>query len=183
MIGKEKAGSLPVDVGRLTNGLRTMFFGMSEIFGSIGAAEAAGVIADGRALETHETPAALPASDTPAASDVPIAPAVEKADALKKEHQKQAEPENETPAKSETPEQGSAASEQKESKNTEAPASAAEKGGLTLVDLQKIAGTKILSNRANQTKIQKIITSFGVSKLSDLKESQYEAFMTELAAL
>lgn len=180
MTGKEKAGNLPVDVGRLTNGMKTMFFGMSEIFGSIGAAEAADVIADGRASEAHETPATPPASAVPVES---VAPDTGKADALEKEHRKQEEPQNEAPAELDVSKQETAAPEKEKQKVTEAPAPAAEKGSLTLVDLQKIAGTKILANRANQAKIQKIITSFGVSKLSDLKETQYEAFMTQLAAL
>lgn len=143
-------GIVPVDVGRLSGGLQTMFNGMSEVFGSIGAGEEA------VSMIRNATDAGTKTSHS--------APERKKAvfeETATSENQKV----------SEKPQ--AAESSKKASGNS----------NLTLADLQKAAGTKIMADRKNQEKIQKIITSFGVTCLSDLPENKYEAFMTQLATL
>lgn len=145
MTEKDRTANVPVDVGRLRNGIRTMFLGMSEIFDSIGAEEAAGIVTTGKAAAGDALPADGKAEEVSA-------------------------------TQTEKP-------EQKEDQKPAADGEETTKSTLTLADLQKVAGSKIIADRSNQVKIQQIIKSFGVDNLSALKKGQYEAFMTQLGAL
>lgn len=146
----KNTGIVPVDVGRLSGGLQTMFNGMSEVFGSIGAGEeAVSMIRNAKNAGTESRYSVPKRNET--SVDKPA----------NSENQKAAEKPR------------AAESSKKESGNS----------NLTLADLQKAAGTKIMADRKNQEKIQKIITSFDVTCLSDLPESKYEAFMTQLTTL
>ena len=63
----------------------------------------------------------------------------------------------------------------------EQPASAA--STLTPDDITKVLVQKIKQNRDNSAKIGSILKTYGVAKVSELKPTQYEAFMTDIAAL
>lgn len=143
----KNTGIVPVDVGRLSGGLQTMFNGMSEVFGSIGAdEEAVNMIRNAKKVEIE---ASSPVTEKKGASEEPASSVDQK------------------------PEQPQTAESSKKASSSK----------LTLADLQKAAGTKIMADRKNQEKIQKIISSFNVTCLSDLPENRYEAFMTQLTTL
>lgn len=62
------------------------------------------------------------------------------------------------------------------------PSSAApEKPKLTIVELRAFVAER--STPENRTKIKAILTKYGVKKLTELKETQYEAVKNEVAAL
>ena len=59
--------------------------------------------------------------------------------------------------------------------------SAPEKPKLTIVELRAFVAER--STPENRTKIKAILTKYGVKKLTELKETQYEAVKNEVAAL
>ena len=58
---------------------------------------------------------------------------------------------------------------------------APEKPKLTIVELRAFVAER--STPENRTKIKAILTKYGVKKLTELKETQYEAVKNEVAAL
>ena len=64
-------------------------------------------------------------------------------------------------------------------KSLSAP-SAPEKPKLTIVELRAFVAER--STPENRTKIKAILTKYGVKKLTELKETQYEAVKNEVAA-
>lgn len=63
----------------------------------------------------------------------------------------------------------------------EKPPAATEKPKLTIVELRAFVAER--STPENRTKIKAILTKYGVKKLTELKETQYEAVKNEVAAL
>ena len=63
-------------------------------------------------------------------------------------------------------------------KNTEAPVSGPK---LTIVELRAFVAAR--STPENRPKIKELLTKYGVKKLTELQESQYEAVKNEVAAL
>ena len=58
-----------------------------------------------------------------------------------------------------------------------------EKTAITQDDITKIIVRKLKQNRANNTKIGAILKAHGVARVSDLPESKYEAFLTDLSQI
>lgn len=58
-----------------------------------------------------------------------------------------------------------------------------EAASITSDDIIKIASAKITADRKNSQKIQKLIETYGVKKISEIPAEKYEAFLTELSAL
>ena len=54
---------------------------------------------------------------------------------------------------------------------------------ITTDDLTKIIVRKIKQSKANNERIGLVLKTYGVERVSDLKPEQYEAFITDLAAL
>ena len=54
---------------------------------------------------------------------------------------------------------------------------------VTTDDITKIIVRKIKQNKANNERIGLVLKTYGVERVSDLKPEQYEAFITDLAAL
>lgn len=54
---------------------------------------------------------------------------------------------------------------------------------ITQDELVKVIVKKIKENPANNVKIKQLLSSYSVSKLSELPEANYDAFMTGLEAL
>ena len=54
---------------------------------------------------------------------------------------------------------------------------------LTADDITKIIVQKLKKDRSNNEKIGAILKTYGVAKVSELAEAQYEAFLTDLSAL
>ena len=55
--------------------------------------------------------------------------------------------------------------------------------GISLDDLTKIIVRKLKQDRANNGKIEAILKSYGVEKVCELPQEQYESFITEVATL
>lgn len=66
-------------------------------------------------------------------------------------------------------------------KPAETPSSALEKPKMTIVELRAFVAER--STPENRPKIKAILTKYGVRKLTELKETQYEAVRNEVAAL
>lgn len=175
----------PVDITRLTEGLQTMFFGMSEIFGSIGAAEAGNLIASGVSPEAASAKKSNSSSVVKTAQNAPIKtedkPKTAKSAATtepKSAYKPKPEPQEtvETSSKSNEPiePQPNAEPEQKPEDS---------KPGITMKEIIGIVTQKIEADRSNSAKIGDIVKSFGISKLTELPEDKYEAFMTQLTTL
>lgn len=73
------------------------------------------------------------------------------------------------------------AEEVKEAENADKPETAAP--SVTLDDITRIIVRKIKQSKGNNEKIGQILATYGVSKVSNLKPEQYEAFVTDLAAI
>ena len=74
------------------------------------------------------------------------------------------------------PEMEKSAEETAEPKKSETPA-------ITQDDITKIIVRKLKQNRANNTKSGAILKAHGVARVSDLPESKYEAFLTDLSQI
>ena len=68
---------------------------------------------------------------------------------------------------------------------TKEPAKAVESTTTTLTqdDITKVIVQKIKHNRSNNEKIGQLLKTHGVSKVSELPASKYEAFLTDLSAI
>ena len=58
-----------------------------------------------------------------------------------------------------------------------------EEASITADDITKIIVKKIKQNRSNNQRIGQLLKTYGVERVSDLPETKYEAFVTDLAAL
>ena len=67
------------------------------------------------------------------------------------------------------------------SEKADKPAAAA--STVTLNDITRIIVRKIKQSKGNNEKIGQILKTYGVEKVSNLKPEQYEAFVTDLAAI
>ena len=68
----------------------------------------------------------------------------------------------------------------------DAPAEVTEETPVSTIsqdDITKIIVQKIKQNRSNNEKIGAILKTYGVTKVSDLPASKYEAFVTDLSAI
>ena len=79
-----------------------------------------------------------------------------------------------------TPYDGPTPFDEKSPEEPSAPP-APEKPKLTIVELRAFVAER--STPENRTKIKAILTKYGVKKLTELKETQYEAVKNEVAAL
>ena len=194
-----------VEVNAFGCGMQTMFQGIAEIFASMGVAPPQELEEKSRKWnpdekgdsEEHENEAARsePAVPDGAGSDDvssdDCAPTVSEeaeedtpesgADGAEKEPKPQAEsPEPKKPAKK----SGKKAEKAQDTPAT-APAAPAVAPATTVSqdDITKIIVQKIKQNRANNEKIGQILKNYGAAKVSDLSPSQYEAFITDIAAI
>lgn len=180
MTGKDVNGNItvPIDAGRLTDGLKTMFFGLSEVFASLGqqaqgegfkrTADDIGVSGAGNTSTNS--------NNISAASEADPANAADKASPSAKKPEKDLTAEAAEEAKKasgDTPKAAEKATEDKPSKTS----------SVTMPEIIKIVTKKIEADRGNSTKIGDIVKSFGIGKLTELPEDKYEAFLTQLTAL
>ena len=66
---------------------------------------------------------------------------------------------------------------------TDLKAGKQEEASITADDITKIIVQKIKKNRSNNQRIGQLLKTYGVERVSDLPETKYEAFVTDLAAL
>lgn len=144
-----------VDAKKLSQGLKTTFEGVAMVFDSIG------VDADLGAVN--------PASDNKVTEKVTEKAEVQESveETTEEETTEEEITEASTDAPAETP----------------AEAHAETTTSITVDDITKIIVQKIKQNRKNNEKIGAILKTYGASKVGELPESKYEAFLTDLSAI
>ena len=164
-------GRISVDVNRFGHGMETMLSGMSEVWGSLGVVS----LPEYRAVPTSEQGAKPDeAQKNEAKGQSPAEPnSGDRKDtsATVKPADKAAAQEDSTAAAEAIPEQQQEASEDMASTS------------ITLNDITSVIVARIKQNRSNSDVIQKLLKGYKVSKVSELKPEQYEAFMTDLAQI
>lgn len=176
MENTNKGTVVPVDIRKLSGGIQQIFLGCASVFDSLGAK------LDGKMLPDLK-PVDLLDAETDEPQKQPDETAVEANDTGQEtdETSKEAD-ETAKEADAETTEKTSEAKASTAAPTTEA-APKANASTVTVNDIIKIASAKITANRKNSEKIQKLIASYGVSKMSELPEDKFEAFLTDISQL
>lgn len=155
-------GPVPVDAKKLIDGLGTIFGGVIQLLTAMEpnmAKELADMAFNGVPKET--APEEINPDDFEeiiAADDLPW-------DTAPKQPEEPEAP-KEQPKKK-------AAPKKKQEQPTE----------LTADDLIKVVTGKIKQNRANKDKVLALLKSYGASKVSDIPQDKYEAFLTDVSQL
>ena len=149
-----------VDVSKLTQGISLVFTGAIKML---------------EAIEPVNVNFALPPVDSSVLNDTGGEPITEKTDDATGEHNAATgeaadEPTNEPITVLDVPQK-----KPQKSGSTARP--------ITTDDITKIIVRKIKQNKANNERIGLVLKTYGVERVSDLKPEQYEAFITDLAAL
>lgn len=167
---------ITVDAKKLSLGLKKTFEGVAMVFDSIGCGEASGITgavsdyagavkeASNNGAEVEEAAEAAEAPKAPKAAEAAEAVEEAKADTVAEEPKE----------------------EPKEKPKAEEPKSetvASTVSTVSIDDITKIIVQKIKQNRSNNEKIGAILKSYGLAKVGDLVPTQYEAFLTDLAAI
>ena len=153
-----------VDVSKLTQGISLVFTGAIKML---------------EAIESANVSIALNPVNTSVLSETGREPITEKKDDATGEHNAATgeaanEPTNEPITVLDVPQKKPGEKPQK-SGSTARP--------ITTDDITKIIVRKIKQNKANNERIGLVLKTYGVERVSDLKPEQYEAFITDLAAL
>lgn len=184
MTGKDVNGNItvPIDAGRLTDGLKTMFFGLSEVFASLGQqAQGEGFRKTADDIGVSEKKISSNISNkTSASSDSSKADTADDSAGVAKKPEKDLTAEAAEEAKKVSRDTPKAAEKATEDKAEEKPA---QTSSVTMPEIIKIVTKKIEADRGNSAKIGEIVKSFGIGKLTELTEDKYEAFLTQLTAL
>lgn len=176
---------VPVDPAKLSQGLKTTFLGVSLIFDSLGASEAAlgQFTKDGSAAEAvsdgivamqqvEKRMGDAEAADKPAES-APGKPA----EAVSDTHAADASP---------APAAGVPGITAQDKPVTAADQPAPEEQPAPLVtvdDITKVIVAKIKQKRSNNEAIGKLLKAYGAAKVSELDPAKYEAFLTDISQL
>ena len=203
---KESGQIIPVDAGKLAQGLKATFEGVAKVFDSIG------VDADVRILETSVASTEISTEISTGASTETSMEAEPKAvpktgtkmGSKKKEKNNGDETKDAADGSTDNgPGNGDVQSagvsdDVKADEVTEAVEETAETkeaaGGketdkpvaepsVTQDDITKIIVQKIKQDRGNNEKIGQILKTYGVSKVGELDASKYEAFLTDISEL
>ena len=184
-----------VNLGKFTEGIGTVFTGVLQMLESIDAKSAEKLL-DSIRKEENEVPFDEDASgDTGTTGDPGATGATGTAGAtdatgtagdIGRTDRAGAPAENGTAAEiaadvSETEEGGRSGKETKAAKTVIAENK--DSMGISLDDLTKIIVRKLKQDRANNGKIEAILKSYGVEKVCELPQEQYESFITEVATL
>ena len=153
-----------VDVSKLTQGINLVFTGAIKML---------------EAIESANVSIALNPVNTSVLSETGRETITEKTDDATEEHNAATgeaadEPTNEPITVLDVPQKKPGEKPQK-SGSTARP--------ITTDDITKIIVRKIKQNKANNERIGLVLKTYGVDRVSDLKPEQYEAFITDLAAL
>ena len=150
----EQENTVSVDMAKLAEGINLVFSGAVKMLEAMG---------------TVDVNLALNAVNIPAVVDTGGEPNVEETDKATEETVTTSiQPQEKTEGKSQ---------EEKPQKpeKTARP--------ITTDDITRIIVRKIKQNKDNNEKIGQVLKTYGVERVSDLKPEQYEAFVTDLAAL
>ena len=195
---------MKVNLGKLTEGIGTVFTGVLQMLESIDAKSAEKLLTSIR-QEENEVPFVEDASGDTGTTGDPGDPgatgatgatgtagtagatdATGTAGDIGRTDRAGAPAENGTAAEkaadvSETGEGGRSGKETKAAKTVIAENK--DSMGISLDDLTKIIVRKLKQDRANNGKIEAILKSYGVERVCELPQEQYESFITEVATL
>ena len=163
---------VPVDIEKLSHGLRTTFIGVAEVFDSIGAEEKPGfgVVEETTEEQVQNTAEPVVNSDETGTDKAVDSTAVD--DSAAEDTVEEAAGEdtsaNDTAVENTTTE--------KSSEKT------ADKSSITIDDLIKVTAKKI-KKKGNSEKIAALVRSYGKSTLKEIPPEKIEAFMTDLAEI
>ena len=198
-----KENVIPVDIGKLSHGLKTTFLGVSEVFGSIGAETVPGfgiVEGDGSGLHgtgngTANVPGVENAADgvREGTDNVRDNSGDGSGTAAPDEAVKDAK--DGSGATSEGIPDGGGHAAAADGSNAVAPDTAETSGQetpaeedrkaspLTVDDLIRVAAQKIKLKKGNSEKIGALVRAYGQTTLRDLPPEKFEAFMTDLSQI
>ena len=177
---------ITVKYSTLVEGIGMVFTGVAKMLSALDASTAHLVAEAGDALreqrEEQKAAAVTERQDTEAVNTSETKSAEEVPDAKVMPAVKPVE--DDTPPWEETVSE-TAAEQPKAEKSTEKTANPKrpEKPAITQDDITKIIVRKLKQNRSNNTKIGAILKAHGVARVSDLPESKYEAFLTDLSQI
>ena len=167
-----------VNVATLSQGMKMMFEGCAMIFDSLGA--------DGSMIS-----AAVPGTTVAEETKTAVAPT--KAEPVKEEGKAETQTETKQEAEHEADEQKAEVQKAEAQKSdvqkpesqkaTPTETSKDPVSTVTVNDIIRIASAKITANRKNSEKIGALVRSYGVSKMSELPEDKFEAFLTDISQL
>lgn len=162
-----------VNVATLSQGMKMMFEGCAMIFDSLGADGSVISAAAPDASVAEESKSVTKTADDPA-----------KAEHVKEEENAETLQEAEPEADAQKAEVQEADVQKPESqKATPTETSKDPVSTVTVNDIIRIASAKITANRKNSEKIGALVRSYGVSKMSELPEDKFEAFLTDISQL
>ena len=157
------AHSILVNPQKLSQGLTRTFEGISIIFESLGSKLAVLDVTDLAGRVTEKTATAKQGTTESAET-------VEKTEQSAQSKQAKISEQTQPPEPTESSESSEESSE---------PA----KSSITIDDITKVVVEKLKQDRENDNKIGTIVHSYGVSAISQIPESKYEAFLAEIASL
>ena len=156
------AHSILVNPQKLSQGLTRTFEGISIIFESLGSKLDVLDVTDLAGQVTEKTATAKQGT-------------TESAETVEKTEQSAQSKQAKISEQTQSPEP----TESSESSESSEPA----KSSITIDDITKVVVEKLKQDRENDNKIGTIVHSYGVSAISQIPESKYEAFLAEIASL
>ena len=188
---------VPVDIEKLSHGLRTTFIGVAEVFDSIGAEERPGF---GVVEETTEEPVENKAEPVDSADEAEADKAVDDSaaedtgvdetgvDDIETEDASADDTAVEnTLAENTVTENTSTGNVELNNPAEDTPGEnptekTSDKSSITIDDLIKVAAKKI-KKKGNSEKIAALVKSYGKATLKEIPPEKFEAFMTDLAEI
>ena len=150
----EQENTVSVDMAKLAEGINLVFSGAVKML------EAMGTVDVNLALNAVNIPAVVDTGGEPNVEETDKATEETVTTSIQPQEKTEEKPLEENPQKS-----GNAARP------------------ITTDDITRIIVRKIKQNKDNNEKIGQVLKTYGVERVSDLKPEQYEAFVTDLAAL
>ena len=174
----EDCNTVTVKMSKLTEGIGIVFAGVLTMLEALDASTAS-KIADALAEKKAEPETQPAATEGNEDENEGTADRSETADDASADGMAPAEPADEAVDEEPVEERKSAKKTQKAKKEqTEQSASTLSKDDITKVIVQKIK-----HDRSNSAKVESILKTYGVAKVSELPAEKYEAFMTDIAQL
>ena len=194
---ERNAHAVLIDVHKLSRGLKKTFEGISIIFDSLGInnedlimfksstmSASSASSASARIADTETADAATSAVNTQTTVEVSAGKKLNEAEQSENSETSGTADAARTVETLDQPAQVAQATQVAQAEGTKEASEAEEvNSSITYDDLTKIIVEKIKQDPANNQKIEAVVNSYGVSMVSQLPKSKYEAFMTELASL
>ena len=176
-----------IDAHKLSRGLKKTFEGISIIFDSLGINNEGLLMPTSLAPSASSVGTADTANTAASGNDAQTTIEVSGGKKLNEAEQSGNSGTNQAAGITETSDQPAQVKEVAQAEGTEETPEVSEveeaNSSITYDDITKIIVEKIKQDTANNKKIEAIVNNYGVSMVSQLPKSKYEAFMAELASL